>query len=758
MAATDLERLVVQLSADIKKYENAMNRAQGITNKQLGAIQKKANTVGTGIGASFARAGAAIVAGLATEKVARELLSLSEAATRIDNSLKVAGLSGTDLENVYQALSASAKANGAPIETLAALYGKAAQAQKELGVTSAELLGFTNNIALALRVAGTDAQTASGALLQLGQALGAGKVQAEEYNSILEGAPTIAQAVAAGLKEAGGSVSALKKLVIDGKISSEAFFRAFEAGAPMMEQKAANAVFTVAQSTTNLKTALIDVVREFNNSTGASERFAGGINNAADAISRFDVAGFIDKIREMHGELDGFLQDLGNSDIFQKLNELMGVTKDGLVVNVDKTEADAKVTALEAEVKMLQERVALNTNLGFDNTDALERIGQVRFELAQLRAEAAGMPATVDAVNADGNATTTGTNGNMGGPSTRGGARRPVAVNPVSIKDFKAPVGSKGGGGKSKQSEYAREIEQIRERTAALQAETAAQAQVNPLVDDYGYAMEKARTEHDLLAAAQEAGLAITPQLKTSIAQLAEGYAQASVEAQKLQESQEGVRQAAEDFKQTGKDVASGFINDLRQGKSMAEALAGALNKVKDKLIEVALNAAFGLGGGVGGAGGILGAIAGLFLKDGGPVQTLASGGSVRGPGGPRSDRIPAMLSNGEYVVNADATKKNKALLEAINSGKIAGFANGGMVGQAPRMPAMPSSIQRDSSVHVTVGVSADNNGNLMPFVESVSQRTVSQAAPKIVSASQQRVMPTIANYQQARAGGDYRG
>ena len=753
MAAQDLERLVVQLSADLTKYERAMARAQGITNKQLGAIQKKANSVSSGIGASFARSGAQIAAALLTGKVASSLASLSEAGTRIDNSLKVAGLSGVELEKVYDSLSKSAMANGAPIETLAALYGKAAQAQKELGVTSEELLGFTNNVALALRVAGTDAQTASGALLQLGQALGAGKVQAEEYNSILEGAPTIAQAVAAGLKEAGGSVSALKKLVIDGKISSEAFFRAFEAGAPILEQKAAGATFTLSQSMTNLNTALISSVKEFNDSTGASENLANGINTLAKILDRFDVSGFIEEIRKAHGALSNFLNDLGDSKFFEKFAEMVGATKDGLVVNVDKKEADAKVQALEAEVKMLQERIALNTSLGFDNTEALERIAQVRNELAALSAAAAQMPETVSgykvgpngltAVPAPADATT---NGLMGGSSTRGGARRPVAVNPVSTADFKPPVGtgtgSKGGGGKSKQSEYAREVEQIRERTAALQAETAAQATVNPLVDDYGYAIEKARTEHDLLAAAQEAGLAITPQLKTSIAQLAEGYAQASVEAQKLQESQEGVRQAAEDFKQTGKDVASGFINDLRQGKSMAEALAGALNKVVDKLIDVALNAAFGLGGG-GMGGGLLAGIGALF--------GFANGGYT-GNGGKYE---PAgVVHKGEYVFDAQATKK----LGAKNLAKLAGYANGGMVGSAPRMPAMPRSSQRDSGVHVTVGVSADNNGNLMPFVESVSERKVNEAAPRILSASKQQVLPTIANHQQQRAGGDYRG
>ena len=488
MAAQDLERLVVQLSADLTKYERAMARAQGVTNRQLGAIQKKAASTSSAIGASFARTGAQIAAALLTGKVAGSLASLSEAGTRIDNSLKVAGLSGAELEKVYDSLAKSAVANGAPIETMAALYGKAAQAQKELGVTSEELLGFTNNVALALRVAGTDAQTASGALLQLGQALGAGKVQAEEYNSILEGAPTIAQAVAAGLKEAGGSVSALKKLVIDGKISSEAFFRAFEAGAPMLEQKAAGATFTLQQSMTNLNTVLVSSVKEFNASTGASESLANGINTLAKILDRFDVSGFIDELRKARGELANFLNELGDSSVFKKLAESVGATKDGLVVNIDKKEADAKVTALEAEVKMLQERIALNTSLGFDNTEALERIGQVRNELAALRAAAANMPETVGgykvgpngltAVPAPADATT---NGNMGGPSTRGGGRRPVAVNPVSTADFKVPVGSGSGskgGGKSKQSEYAREVEQIRERTAALQAETNAQKSV----------------------------------------------------------------------------------------------------------------------------------------------------------------------------------------------------------------------------------------------------------------------------------------
>ena len=56
--------------------------------------------------------------------------------------------------------------------------------------------------------------------------------------------------------------------------------------------------------------------------------------------------------------------------------------------------------------------------------------------------------------------------------------------------------------------------------------------------------------------------------------------------------------------------------------------------------------------------------------KDGGYIGKFAMGGFVSGAGTARSDSIPAMLSNGEYVVNARATAQNRNLLEAINSNK----------------------------------------------------------------------------------------
>ena len=59
-----------------------------------------------------------------------------------------------------------------------------------------------------------------------------------------------------------------------------------------------------------------------------------------------------------------------------------------------------------------------------------------------------------------------------------------------------------------------------------------------------------------------------------------------------------------------------------------------------------------------------------------------ATGGYISGAGTSTSDSIPAMLSNGEYVINAKAVERiGLPLLNAINTGGVPHFANGGSVG-----------------------------------------------------------------------------
>jgi len=70
-----------------------------------------------------------------------------------------------------------------------------------------------------------------------------------------------------------------------------------------------------------------------------------------------------------------------------------------------------------------------------------------------------------------------------------------------------------------------------------------------------------------------------------------------------------------------------------------------------------------------------------------GGVRLEAKGGYITGPGGPTGDRIPALLSSGEFVVNAAAVRsigvENMKRLNAMR------FAGGGLVDEVSALPAL---------------------------------------------------------------------
>lgn len=350
---TDLQRLVVSLEANVKKYERELARANGEATKRTREIQNRFNRLNSGVGAQLtALAGklGLVFGGAALLRGAQQMV---DAGTRIENALKVAGLAGDELTKVYDRLFSSAQRNAAPIESLVELYSRAALVQKELNVSTEELLNFTDKVAVALRVSGKSAQESSGALLQLSQALGSGVVRAEEFNSILEGALPIAQAAAAGLEEAGGSVAKLRTLVIQGKVSSEAFFRAFEAGSGILEEKVASAELTVSQGFVQLQNTLIDAAGRMNDASGAGKTLAGVMGAIAEGIASVTAKGgtletTLSRTRDEFNELGAAARELWNDPSFNNLlrfllGNLSGVPapRKPLEITIDKPGGDA---------------------------------------------------------------------------------------------------------------------------------------------------------------------------------------------------------------------------------------------------------------------------------------------------------------------------------------------------------------------------------------------------------------------------------
>lgn len=258
-----------------KAAESAWNN-----NTILSGLQRQIGAMGPQL-----RALSATIAGLFA---GREALQAAETWTRFTNSLKVAGVEGNNLKVVQDQLYKSAIANGVAIEPLGTLYSRLSQSAGELGASQSQLLKFSNGVTAALRVQGGDAASASGALLQMSQALAGGTVRAEEFNSINEGARPILEAVARGSEKYGGSVAKLRAAMIDGKLSSKEFFDNFLKGSASLEAQAAKAPLTVAQAMTNLHTAMTRYIGETDATYGVTER----IGQAIGTLSKnLDVLG-----------------------------------------------------------------------------------------------------------------------------------------------------------------------------------------------------------------------------------------------------------------------------------------------------------------------------------------------------------------------------------------------------------------------------------------------------------------------------------
>nr|DAX93100.1 MAG TPA: Tail tape measure [Caudoviricetes sp.] len=98
----------------------------------------------------------------------------------------------------------------------------------------AEAVKFTSTLDKAFKVSGTSAGEASAAMYQLNQAMTSGKLQGDEFRSVMENAPILAQKIAESM---GVSMAQLKKLGSEGKITSDVIKKAVLGSADDIEAK-----------------------------------------------------------------------------------------------------------------------------------------------------------------------------------------------------------------------------------------------------------------------------------------------------------------------------------------------------------------------------------------------------------------------------------------------------------------------------------------------------------------------------------------
>lgn len=258
-------------------------------------------------------------------------------------------------------------------------------------------------------------------------------------------------------------------------------------------------------------------------------------------------------------------------------------------------------------------------------------------------------------------------------------ALNPPAPTAITVTN----PGSGPGGGRSASS-----MREQRDAAAELIAELQNELAV----------LGMSEAEQRINAELRRAGAGATDKQQQTIGGLVESIETERAAIQRLEDAMENAKGMAKGF-------LGGLLTDLRNGVDGATALANAFGRLADQLMQMAVDGLVEW---------IFGAITGsLGFKDGGVVEA-ATGGFIRGPGTGTSDSIPARLSNGEYVINAAQTAKHRDLLDAINSGKVAAFATGGVVGDAPRFrPANDNlGFAANDNAPITINAPVTVNGS----------------------------------------------
>jgi tape measure domain-containing protein len=205
------QRATTDLTTALTRQSGAFSKLQA---GAAGAVRSL-----SGLRGALASIGAgALVAGMVRGAAAAEQLQLR---------LKLLSREYGETERVQQFVAQSAKTFGQSQVEAAAGVADVYARLRPLGTSLAEIetvyKGF-NAVALA---SGTSAEAASAAFLQLSQALGAGRLQGEEFASIALNVPGILKLVA---NEMGVTISQLKQLGSEGKITSDIMINALAKG------------------------------------------------------------------------------------------------------------------------------------------------------------------------------------------------------------------------------------------------------------------------------------------------------------------------------------------------------------------------------------------------------------------------------------------------------------------------------------------------------------------------------------------------
>lgn len=777
--ATDLERLLVQIDARMKGYENELKRAAGITNARMREIEKRGTQMASrlnNIGGKAAHGLIAPLAGIGAALSIQEVAVYADAWTSAGNKIRAAATStGVQVRSLDE-LKNGANAARTDLESYVDLYARLIRSAAGVAKSEQEVAAATQIVAQAFKAGGASASEQAAGILQLGQALGSGVLQGDELRSLRENAPVLAQAIADEFKT---TIAGLKDLGAEGALTSDRVFQAI-----LNAQSKVAAQFAATNAT--IKDAVTTVSNEFAAYVGNADTAAGASRGLVNALlllaTNFDTAassalyfativsgalagralgGLVVSTKDAVVAIGGLIKALRTGTAvgaaftasLGPIGILLGTVSAGLLIlSLRQEKADDAATQHKAAIGELTDAFAASQRGADGAKTKYEDLAKAHVKSAmaavenaeaQLKAAEAVQEAAQNTPMFGEAAAFGPTNEYFAGEGVKAAmaeltkrrrelydlqkrlANPEAGFAPTSDGYGKAPpapadktkIGRRTAGDR-----LGEDIRAVQDRTAALALEQqmigqsiAAQESRRMAIDLEQRALADLREEARRKGETDLESIALAPAQVAAIEEVSAAY---GYQVEALEKAQQAFDDA--------NDLARGFADDLTsgllQGASAAESLASALDNVADKLLDMALNALFDPS-----SGGVIAKLFGGMATGGrvtGGIGHAATGGSIRGPGTATSDSIPMMLSNGEYVVRASQAAKFAPLLEAINSGQIGKMAAGGAVGLVPpRIPSLAGVGRGAAMPNVSVTTSIDARGATPDAIERLEKR-----------------------------------
>jgi tape measure domain-containing protein len=215
----------------------------------------------------------------------RELTRMSDTFQNLSNRLKI--LTG-DIQSAQSALAGLqgiSQRTYQPIEAVAATFTRFSNALKASGATTKEVLDLTETLTNSFRIAGASTGETSNGILQLSQAFSKGKLDGDEFRSVMENNVVLATALK---KEYGKDLFQKAK---EGAIQITDVLRILAREQESINKAAKELTPTFENSLTKAMTAVTVAVGKLNQSLGVSNGLAYALDKVAIGFSYWgDVA------------------------------------------------------------------------------------------------------------------------------------------------------------------------------------------------------------------------------------------------------------------------------------------------------------------------------------------------------------------------------------------------------------------------------------------------------------------------------------